>query len=130
MNNQLPINSYLLIDGWEFYSSFDNIGFTVNDYQRIEITRQIISHLDYGQQSITNALGNPIKYALLSNNFTEQEKEILNKVASDIMVRLYMKCCALGMFEVNQENGVSFFPYFPEHVSVGTIAFMKSSPFV
>lgn len=129
MSNPLPLNSCLLINNWEYYSCFSNLPFEVSDYQRIEIIRQILGHFDFGNNGIKNALPNPINYGLLSNNFTEQEKQLLNSVTSDVMIRLYMKCCELNMFDTHKESGNSYFPYYPEHIAAGTIVFMKSDPY-
>lgn len=118
-----------MLDNWEFYSSFDKLDFEVNSYQRIEILRQLISHFDFGNISLEQHILNPINYDLLSNSFTQENKEALNSVSTDIMIRLYMKCCAYGMFDTHEDSGNKYFPYFPEHITPGTIAFIKSDPY-
>lgn len=128
-SNQLPSNSCLIIDNWQFYNSFDYLGFDITNYQRIEIQRQLIQHFEFGNLTLKEKISNPINYSLLSNSFTDEQKNRLNEASSDVMIRLYMKCCELGMFDINQESGNSYFPYFPEHITAGTIVFIKSDPY-
>lgn len=118
-----------MINNWEFISSFDLLPFEVNTYQRIEILRQLISHLDFGQTSIESHIANPINYELLLNSFTDEQKYLLNELSTDVMIRLYMKCCEYGMFDTDSSSGNKYFPYFPEHITHGTIVFMKSDPY-
>lgn len=120
---------FVIIDANHVFGAFDYYNGNIQYHEKIEIIRQCIAKLDHGAKSVESALGNVLNFNLLSTQFTEPEKQTLNAIASDITTSLFLKCCEYKMFSANNTNTDCYFPYFPELVSNGGIAFTKSDPY-
>lgn len=121
--------SYILIESSEYFEILHMSNVQMQNYEYVEIIRQVIQFLDYGSASIKSNLGKIINFNLLFTNFTDEQKKILNYLASDILIRLYNKCCELGMFlKNNTNNNIEYFPYYVENIDTMNLLFICNEP--